>query len=83
MTDPVSAPRVPDEPVLPSGLLVDAVTDNRNVVVDVRRVCRVVEHAAGVVLVEVATLKSGPKSHLVIPMLNYMNESFCQGSVTN
>ena len=63
MTDPVSAPRVPDEPVLPSGLLVDAVTDNRNVVVDVRRVCRVVEHAAGVVLVEVAKLIKGPKSH--------------------
>ena len=63
MADPVSAPRVPDEPVLPSGLLVDAVTDNRNVVVDVRRVCRVVEHAAGVVLVEVAKLIKGPKSH--------------------
>ena len=63
MTDPVSAPRVPDEPVLPSGLLIDAITNNRNVVVDVRRVCRVVEHAAGVVLVEVAKLIKGPKSH--------------------
>ena len=47
---PVSSPRVSDEPVLPSCLAVDSVSDDRDVVIDLRRVRRVVKHAAGVVL---------------------------------
>jgi hypothetical protein len=73
---PVGAPRVPDEPVLPAGLLVDAVADDGDVVLDLGRVGRVVEHAAGVVLDEGAAKRKTSELQRIKQFSDYVKKVF-------